>query len=322
MNRAGYFNFIEEKLSFLATRIELRGRLNILDLNLHSETFYQHFFNLIFDWHLENLNKIQPNAPAVDLIDTSNKLIIAVSATATKQKIESALNKDISNYKDYFFKFISISKDAKILRSKTFSNPYNLVFSPANDIFDINSLLALIKDMDTDKLKKIYDFLKKELKSEPDPEKMESNLTTIINILSKEDWSQGKSDYQRTPFEIEEKITYNQLNTARSIIDDYKIHHFRIEKIYSEFDKQGVNKSISILDGIRTEYLTLLGSDDSPDQCFFSIIEKVKQKIQASANFKPMPEEELMLSVGILVVDAFVRCKIFRNPLGNSDARS
>ena len=40
-------------------------------------------------------------------------------------------------------------------------------------------------------MKEVYDFLKKELKNEPDPEKLESNLTTIIKIISKEDWSQG-----------------------------------------------------------------------------------------------------------------------------------
>jgi hypothetical protein len=42
----------------------------------------------------------------------------------------------------------------------------------------------------------------------------------------------------------------------------------RIDNIYSDFDKQGVNKSISILNGIRTEYLAL-GAEVSPDQRFF-----------------------------------------------------
>lgn len=43
MNRSQYFNYIEEKLNTLATRIESRGKLNILDFHLHSEDFYLHF---------------------------------------------------------------------------------------------------------------------------------------------------------------------------------------------------------------------------------------------------------------------------------------
>jgi len=321
MNRSRYFDLIEEKLSHLAIQIEMRGGLNILNLNLHSENFYRDFLNHLFGWELKNLNVAQQNMAGIDLVDTQNKIVVQVSATATKQKIESALAKDLSNYKEYSFKFISISRDAKNLRTKKFTNPHNLTFSPTEDIFDIRSLLAFIDKMDIDQLEKVYDFVKKELKSEPDPEKVESNLTTIIKILSKEDWSQGKLSFEITPYDIEPKILYNQLGSARVLIDDYKIHYHRIDKIYSDFNKQGVNKSISILDGIRMEYLAL-GPVVSPDQCFFSIIEKVIQKIKASANYTPIPEEELALCVRILVVDAFIRCKIFKNPLGNTNARS
>ena len=110
-------------------------------------------------------------------------------------------------------------------------------------------------------------------------------------------------------------------NSTRVLIDDYKIHYHRIDNIYSDFDKQGVNKSISILNGIRMEYLAL-SAKVSPDQRFFSIIDKVTQKIRASANYTPIPDEELALCVQILVVDAFIRCKIFKNPPGGADARS
>ncbi|MCI5142634.1 MAG: hypothetical protein D3909_13120, partial [Candidatus Electrothrix sp. ATG1] len=73
--------------------------------------------------------------------------------------------------------------------------------------------------------------------------------------------------------------------------------------------------------GIRTEYLTL-GEKVSPDQCFFSIIAKVIQKIRGSANYTAIPDEELTLCVQILVVDAFIRCKIFKNPSGGIYAHS
>jgi len=297
----------------------MRGGLNLLDLHLHSENFYLHLFNLLFGWKFQNLNAEQKNAAGLDLVDSNNRIIAQVSATATKQKIESALGKNLSHYKGHTFIFISISKDASKLKTQTFSNPHNLKFSPAKDIFDIPSLLKIIGVMDIDQQKGVYEFLKKELKNEPDPEKIESNLTTIIKILSKENWNQETTGFEIIPYDLEVKISYNQLNTAKVLIDDYKIHYPRIDKIYSDFNKQGVNKSISILNGIRSEYLAL-GAGVSPDQCFFLIIEKVMEKIRASANYTPTPDEELMLCVQILVVDAFIRCKIFKNPSGGFDA--
>ena len=71
------------------------------------------------------------------MVDTKNKIIIQVSATCTKEKIENSLNKGIYLfYKDYNFKFISISKEvSNKLRITEFENPYNLIFDSQKDIF-------------------------------------------------------------------------------------------------------------------------------------------------------------------------------------------
>lgn len=321
MNLQKYFDFIEESLSILATRIEIRGKINLLDLNLHSENFYRDFVNLLFNWELENLNVIDQNAAGIDLFDTTNRIVVQVSSTATKQKVESALKKDLSAYAGYSFKFISISKDATKLRSKTFANPHKLVFNPQSDILDVPSLLREVNALDINRMKEVYDFMKKELKAEPDPEKVESNLATIIDILSKEDWSGRNLDTEKVPFDIEEKITFNDLNTARKFIEEYFVYNSRIDKIYTEFDKMGVNKSFSVLKGVRSIYLTL-DSSSSPDQIFLSVIHEVTKKVKESANYVPIPEEELDLCVQILVVDAFIRCEIFENPNKDSDAPS
>lgn len=320
MNRQLHFNSIEEKLSFLAYRIGIRGKLNLLDLNLHSENFYQHFFNILFGWQLQNINTIKHNTAGIDLVDNTKKIIVQVSATSSKQKIESALSKDLSNYQDYSFKFISIANDASDLRIKTFVNPYNLTFNPNEDIFDIPSILKIIATLSVDKQADIDNFLKTELQKEPDTAKIESNLTTIITVISKEDWN--PSIPETISFDIETKITYNELKVARVLIDDYKIHNHRIDKIYSEFNKQGKNKSLSVLNSIRSEYLSLYNTSISADDLFFEIIKKVMQKVLESSNFVPIPEEELRLCVQIIVVDSFIRCKIFKNPSGVAHVNS
>jgi len=314
MNRQHHLNAIEERLTYLAYRIELRGKLNLLDLNLHSENFYLHFFNMLFDWQLQNTNTANHNAEGIDLVDFTNKIVVQVSANSTTQKVNSALSKDLSNYHDYAFKFFSIAKDASHLRTKTFINPHNLAFNPNDDIFDIPSILKIIMPLPIEKLAVIDAFLKAELQREPDNSKIESNLTTLITIIAKEDWTPSKLETKS--FDIENKITYNQLIAARILVDDFYIHNPRINKIYSEFDKQGKNKSLSVLNRIRTEYMSLSNNSIPADDLFFKIIENLMQNVLASSNLSPMPEEELVMCVQIIVVDAFIRCKIFKNPSG------
>ena len=314
MNRQRYFNYIEEKLNILAVRISSRGKLNILDLNVHSENFYLNFFNELYGWNLKNLNNISHNVEAIDLIDDSERIIVQVSATSTKQKIESALKKDIiKKYSDYTFKFISISKDASDLRGKEYTNPHNITFNPVNDIYDINSILKHILSLGIGKQKRIYQFIKDELGGEVDIVKLDSNLATIIDILSKEDWDIQDPCDSINSFKIEQKITFNHLNSVKDIINDYKIHHSRVDKIYSEFDLMGNNKSSSVLSTIRKEYAKsqkTLHDDD----LFFRVLDSIENKTIQSPNFVQIPIEELELCVNILVVDAFIRCKIFENP--------
>ncbi|MGP4366914.1 SMEK domain-containing protein [Escherichia coli] len=44
MNRSIYFDLCEKRLTLLCYSVELRGKLNILNYNLHCEDFYVHFF--------------------------------------------------------------------------------------------------------------------------------------------------------------------------------------------------------------------------------------------------------------------------------------
>jgi hypothetical protein len=314
MNRPDYFNVIEERLNLLAVRIISRGRLNILDYNGHSENFYQYFLNEVYGWTVTNENDNKQNVEAIDLIDHSNKFVIQVSSTTSKQKIESSLSKNsIKTYMGYTFKFISIARDADELRKDTFKNPHGISFAPSLDIIDKNSILSKIRGLHIDDQERIYQFVKKELVIEIDTMKLESNLAAVINILSKEDWDKTEPVAEVNSFEIDRKISYNKLNAAKVIIDDYSVHYGRVDKIYTEFDSQGSNKSSSVLSTIRQEYAKAK-INLTDDQLFFYVISKVEEKILNSSNYTAIPFDELELCINILVVDAFIRCKIFENP--------
>src|SRR3989339_581471 len=159
----------------------------------------------------------------------------------------------------------------------------------------------------------ILDFIKAELGVDVDMVKLDSNVATVINVLSKDDLNKNDQPITVNSFEIERKISFNRLASTKNIIDDYSIHHARVDKKYEQFDANGVNVSASVLNRIRMEYVRNL-KDNTDDELFLLIVDNIKDKIIKSANFVSIPIEELELCVNIIVVDAFIRCKIFENP--------
>jgi hypothetical protein len=317
MNRAVYFNFIQEKLATLALRINQRGKLNILDFNIYSETFYADLCNLLFNFQLVNLNQFKQNAEGIDLVDSKNEIIVQVSATCTKQKIEDSLSKKIySNYVGYRYKFISISKEAGKLRENTFKNPHNMLFDPNEDIVDTVSILRIILNKSIDEQKILYEFVKKELCTEIDIIKVDTNLATIINILATENLIENIDSPEINSFEVDKKIAFNDLISVKDTINDYKIYYHKLDEKYSEFDRAGSNKSFSVFQIIRKQYTMMQKESRSSQEVFFGIVNNIIDIIVKSANYAKIPYEELEMCVDILIVDAFIRCKIFNNPEG------
>ncbi len=315
MNRGNYFNYIEEKIDFLSYRINKRGKINLLDLNIYSETFFADMINMLLQLELQNINAIKQNMEGIDLVDHTNKVIAQVSSTNTKQKIEDSLSKKaMENYKEYRFIFIPLAGDADTLRTKSFHNPYGIKFEPDKDIYDIKTILNIVLNMNIGAQQNFYTFIREELGNQIDQVKLDSNLASIINILAKENLNNITDSPEINSFEINRKIDFNNLQNARSTIDLYKIYYSRLDDKYAEFDKQGVNKSLSVFSVLSNQYVKLQNEKEDDVEIFYSVINNVMEIIQNSRNYIEIPYEELEMCVCIIVVDAFIRCKIFKNP--------
>lgn len=319
MNRSQYFNYIEEKINYLSYRISKRGKINLLDLNIYSETFFAEMINMLLNINLKNMNVIKQNVEGIDLIDHINKVVAQVSSTNTKQKIENSLKKEIMyKYKDYRFVFIPIVGEADTLKTKTFSNPYGIKFNPKEDIYDVKSILNLVLNMKIGDQQNFYTFIKEELGNTVDVVKVDTNLAAIINILSKENLVNVSDSPEINHFEINRKIEFNNLQNAKMTIDLYKVYYSKLAEKYMEFDKQGINKSLSVFSVLSNQYVRLQNERRDDVDVFYSVINNVIEIIQNSKNYVEIPYEELEMCVCIIVVDAFIRCKIFRNPEGYS----
>lgn len=314
MNRTIHFDTAENLLTHLRMRIESRNKLNCLEFNIHAEDFYVHFLNLLFGYSLININEFSQNVEGLDLLDTINQVVLQVSSTATKNKINSSLSKDLATYKGYRFIFVSISKDASHLRKYSYNNPHLLEFDPKKDIYDVTSLLNKILHLNIDSQEEIAKFLTKELASRfNDRAKTYTNIAEIINRLASENLSIANSTNTTIPFNIDDKISFNNLKRSALLIEDCKVYSSLMDKIYNTFDQAGKNKSLSVLKFIRDHYIRL-SENYTSDELFLKTRDALVESIQNSSNFDSIPLDELEFCVTIIVVDAFIRCQIFKNP--------
>ncbi|MBR1786800.1 MAG: SMEK domain-containing protein [Paludibacteraceae bacterium] len=317
MKREEYIGYILAELTQLVYRIEVAGKLNLHNTNIYSENFFRDFFNLLYGWQLVNQNSKTHNATAIDLIDDTNKITIQVSATKTKDKVESTLTKlDKTTYKGYNVKFIFIVTDAHELRTKSYNTPQEVIFNPSSDIYDIQSIMKDINDLQTPELTAIYNFIRNELWRDLDIADIESNLIQVIKILAQADLADVSNLRVDNEFQIDEKIAYNSLSEeVKDVIKDYSIYQNNVDKVYTTFDQEGANKSFFVIDNIRTKYRAfkykLQGND-----LFNKVRELVRQEILEHPNHESLTIESINTCADILVVDTFIRCKIFDNPKG------
>ena len=285
------------------------------DINIHCENFYMHLLNYIFGWHLTNVNTIQRNTPAIDLMYKEDNIIVQVSSTNTVAKIQGSLDKLKTEYNGSNFKFVSIARSAEKLREYNYVIPEGLsiIFNPVSDIFDIESFLTKISSLSVADMKPIYEFIKAELGFESDELKLETGLAYVINELSTIDLRNNDVKFDTTSFEVSNKIIKNKISVFKDVVEQYAIYFNTVQKIYNDFDSIGKNKSFAVLQTINKEYLQLK-DEKSGDLLYTAIAERLKDKLSLSANLKQFYDEDLDLYIDIVLVDAFIRCKIFEKP--------
>ncbi len=315
MLRQEYYNKIEERLSWLAHRIKVRGRLNTLDLHIHCENFYRDLLNLVYGWKLVNANSSEQNATAIDLVSVNEKIVIQVSATNTIAKVQRSLDKLGEIYVGCSFKFLSIADSVDNIQKHTFNilRESGVTFNPKGDSFDTIILLRDINGLDIDTLEKVFQLITKELSFDTFDSKFKSGLAHVINKLSLIDLSQCSVQFDSKDFDIDSKISVNNLYEFKSIINSYKIYHSIVQNIYDDFDAEGANKSFAVLQKINKEY-EKLKSKYSGDELYGIIAQNLKKQISQSSNLDSFYDDDLELYVDIILVDAFIRCKIFKKP--------
>lgn len=317
MNRNIYVTKIKTLIDILKVEIKDSGKLNLLDINVHVEDFFRDLLNLIYGWQLQNMNQRNLNAAGGDLWYDDDKIVIQVSSTTTKDKIQSSIDKlSAEQFAGYRFKFLRIDGDVIKLRKESYNTHDDIVFNPSEDIIDISTLLKDITHLDIDCLRRVYELCGKEIVPLDTPKVTETDLAIVVKALATnvKDWLK-----ERRPigFDIDKKIDFNHLEGKRRLINDYKLYIGKLNAVYGEFVDNATDYSFIILQTLSDMYSDYLGQFES-NALFDKIVDNARELALKSKSAKDIPVDRVNVCINVIVVDAFIRCRIFEDPEGYS----
>ncbi len=318
MNRTILIEKINYYLSILNSSVKLNNSLNLTNDTVNCENIFKEVLNRLFDYNLENTNLFKSNFGAIDLKDDINKIIFQVTSERSTDKIQSTLDKIIlKSYKEYKLYFLIISDGSvQYFRQQNYSNKYLDVFDKQN-ILSLKDLASFISTLEVFKLDSIEKILEENIVvPSRNVQMLDTNLAEIINMLGEDEIEPG--DNNLNSFEIIKKIEFNNLKEKEADILELTSYYSKLNAKYKTLNLLGKNKERCVLHKLHKIYLSIVSFNANlPERDIYDrIVEEVIIYVKNSANFNKICEEELLFSVEIIVCDAFIKCKIFKNPKG------
>jgi len=174
----------------------------------------------------------------------------------------------------------------------------------------------VLKDM---KQKHESDYFDQRIKSNPS---MLKNTINAISCINLDDFQESK---RLNVVDPKNKIDFNSIKRNVQLIQEYKVYHQKINSLYDELELQGSIKKEKLLSIIKLIYLKIKGKYvldlDSPleiiKQNSDNIIDDVYDELYSNMEKSYYWDEDVVLGIKLIMVDAFMRCKILEEPPKN-----
>ena len=149
-----------------------------------------------------------------------------------------------------------------------------------------------------------------------------SMLRNAVNAIAKIDIQEDAEEETLNSFNISSKLEYNNVIRYVSLIQEYKVYHRKINSLYNDLERQGSLKKSKVLSAIRNYYLKAKGIYIHPSEGEMEqikehaddIIDKIVEDLYGELERGDLFNEDIMLGIDLIIVDAFMRCKILEEP--------
>ena len=165
--RQDYLTEAKDWLNRLQLSITSDITLRHQDSHIELETFFRDLLNLVFDWKLVNANTLfGKNQDTFDLSDEDNSLAVQVTVTTSAKKIRKTLGSFIGThdavYKRLIFVYPNITFPAS--RAEFTEDLKGFDFDAKRDRLGFGSILKEAQDFPIEKLERLIQLLRKELR--------------------------------------------------------------------------------------------------------------------------------------------------------------
>jgi hypothetical protein len=149
-----------------------------------------------------------------------------------------------------------------------------------------------------------------------------SMLRNTVNAIANIDIEDNIEGEKVDAFDISSKINHNNVKKYAPLIQEYKVYYYKINALYDELELQGSLKKSKVLSTIRSYYLKAKGehinaTEDTIEQIrkyADDIINHVVNNLYRKLEGCDLFDDDIMFGVELIMVDAFMRCKILEEP--------
>ena len=151
-----------------------------------------------------------------------------------------------------------------------------------------------------------------------------SLLAQAINAIANINLDEVKIETDQVKsFEISKKIEHNALKRNKYLIEELSKYYGKINSLYGELENQGSFKKEKLLRIIKMIYIRIKSKYINGQHNELAIIQKnadnifeeVENKILDIIDKNKTNDENIAIALPIILVDAFMRCKILEEPV-------
>lgn len=157
------------RISSLSQELQQEATINLESAVVHAEESFKRILCSIYGYKLKNMNEADQNSEAIDLIEEDRKLVIQVTVSASRSKVEKTLSKPVmEKYANsgYRLKFMFIGTAKLPKPNKPYKNPFSILFNPKDDCLYCENLVASFSRLDIEEQEYALFILKQELGEE------------------------------------------------------------------------------------------------------------------------------------------------------------
>lgn len=277
--------------------------------------------NLIYGYELKNANHLEKNAPAIDLIDHKNRIAVQVTSDNSSTKIKHTIEEfNKSQAYHLYDRLVVLILTQKKKYSSNFDTQGLFSFEKARDIWDVEKLIKDIRELETEQIKNISDYLSEELynKYYSVRETQAGEVDTIIDLIEYISQHRKVNKDRETTVDPEYKIYKRFKNFADKLITEYTT----LYTIYGEAlnivnETLGIDEAQDIiimfyLQDISVQFLE--EEHDNPIAALNKLVTYFEEKL--SINGKKYDRS----AIKFYLVNEMIKCRVFPNERSEYDA--